>query len=171
MTEVSGRSERLRMRVAPGTALVDEPFEVRVDAAVGSDVRITATMFDGAGQRWSSEATYIADPTGAVTTRRDAPIGGSYRTADTSGLLWSMSPAGDEGVSGTTRDDTAPFDITITASSNDATVPTTARRIVLADEVDARPIDGSRCVGEAHPFRRTDPHRADRRPRARGLGR
>lgn len=86
--------------------MIQEPtFEVRVDPpvaplAVRRNITVTGAT-PGAvvtvrsttrrlGVEWASQASFLADATGAVDLANDAPVSGRYRVADSMGLIWSQ---------------------------------------------------------------------------------
>src|SRR5215471_1052993 len=80
-----------RIAVAPARVLLDERFSVRLSGfEPGSQVTVRARMPDDAGRTWQSSATFAADASGAVDVDAQRPISGSYDSADTMGLIWSM---------------------------------------------------------------------------------
>jgi dienelactone hydrolase len=95
---VAGCSQRqatLRLTADPPTGLYDAPLTVRVAGAqAGQRVRLDASATDREGRVFSSNATFVADPTGTVDVTSAAPVAGSYTGAHATGLLWSMVPEG-----------------------------------------------------------------------------
>lgn len=80
------------LEVSPQQVLMGEPVEVRVNGLPpGQAAALTVSGHDQFGNLWSSEGTFKADATGSIDTARHAPIEGSYRGIDQSGLFWSMS--------------------------------------------------------------------------------
>lgn len=74
--------------------LFDGPLHVRVvGVRPGQAVTINASATDIDGQPWQSTATFVAGPGGTVEVASTAPVGGSYRVASATGLLWSLAPS------------------------------------------------------------------------------
>jgi dienelactone hydrolase len=81
----------MRIEAAPLDAMYDEPISMRIAGLPPSRaVAVSAEARDGAAHRWSSHATFVADPDGAIDMARVSPAAGSWHLADASGLLWSM---------------------------------------------------------------------------------
>jgi len=81
------------IEVAPARALADELVVIRANGLdPGERVAIRAELTDGAGQRWASQAEFLADQQGSVDASRQAPVGGSYKEVSAMGLIWSMMP-------------------------------------------------------------------------------
>jgi dienelactone hydrolase len=82
------------LQVVPDHAMVDESVSVRAGGLEpGEKIVIHATLVDGAGKHWTSEARFLADTQGAVDTSKQAPVSGSYKEISSTGLIWSMKPA------------------------------------------------------------------------------
>jgi dienelactone hydrolase len=80
-------------QIEPQPALIDRRLHIRVvGLAPRGSVTIHASQADDGGQRWVSQATFIADDSGMVDVTTDAPISGSYSGVDGMGLIWSMMP-------------------------------------------------------------------------------
>ncbi len=81
----------MRIEATPRSAMFDEPVRIRLTGfPAAREVTITASARDGQDRRWSSEATFLTDGGGEVNLEHQAPGSGSYRNADSHGLLWSM---------------------------------------------------------------------------------
>jgi dienelactone hydrolase len=81
----------VQLQVTPADALYDEPVEIRLTGFPPQrEVSVTALAKDGQGRRWSSEATLVTDSGGELDLAWQAPRSGSYRCADSNGLLWSL---------------------------------------------------------------------------------
>jgi dienelactone hydrolase len=92
-----GPSQQARpiLNLDPVVAPVEAPLSIRLKGLEPSQlVTLRSHTSDQAGQTWSSSATYKADGGGVVDLSRTKPVAGSYDTADTMGLLWSMTPDG-----------------------------------------------------------------------------
>lgn len=81
------------MEVTPNHALSDESVVIRANGLQPNErVTIQAALVDGAGQRWTSQAEFLADAQGAVDASGQAPLKGSYDEVSAMGLVWSMKP-------------------------------------------------------------------------------
>jgi dienelactone hydrolase len=84
-----------RLHLSPPAPSLDTVLRIRLDGLpAGGQVTIRASQSDPRGRPWRSAASFTASADGTVDLSRDAPAGGSYRTADPMGLVWSMEPAG-----------------------------------------------------------------------------
>lgn len=85
----------VRLEVTPNPVPVDQPFAVRV-TGLEPDVRVTlrAAVPDALALQWWSEGTFIADRGGVVDLAAQAPVEGTWTTADPTGLVWSAAPSG-----------------------------------------------------------------------------
>jgi len=82
------------LTVEPPRALDDEVVAIRAAGLDGGErVAIRAELTDGMGHRWSSQADFVADASGAVDVAKQAPLSGSYKEVSAMGLVWSMMPA------------------------------------------------------------------------------
>ena len=81
----------LDLEASPLDAPVDQPVSIRVRGLSPSEVvTLRATTEDANGHAFTSWARFRADSTGVVDAARSEPLDGTYRSADASGLLWSM---------------------------------------------------------------------------------
>jgi|SRR5208282_3433843 len=81
----------MRIDATPHDTMYDEPIRIRLSGFLPlRGVTIEASAVDGMGRRWASSATFLTDASGEVDLEREAPHSGPYRTADATGLLWSM---------------------------------------------------------------------------------
>jgi dienelactone hydrolase len=81
------------IEVTPNHVLSDETVAIRANGLQPNErVTIQATLVDGKGQSWSSQAEFLADAQGAVDVSHQAPVKGSYDEASAMGLVWSMKP-------------------------------------------------------------------------------
>src|SRR3954469_25643779 len=115
-----------RIVVEPTRVLVDERISVRLDGfEPGQTVTLRARMNDDQARAWESSATFAADADGSVDVGAQRPLAGSYDSADSMGLIWSMRPVGDaEGARGFVKTSLAPTVVTLTAEAGDQTVAT-----------------------------------------------
>ena len=82
----------MRIEASPVNALYDEPVSIRLDGFPAvTKVVVRASADDDLGRRWSSHAEFFTDADGELDLTLQAPIEGSYRVADATGLLWSMT--------------------------------------------------------------------------------
>lgn len=81
------------LQVSPSRVLVDEPTTIRAAGLQPSEhVSIQASLTDGAGQPWASQAEFAADAKGVVDLSIQSPLSGSYSDVSATGLIWSMMP-------------------------------------------------------------------------------
>ena len=81
------------LEVSPARVLADESASIRAQGLKpGERVTLRAELTDGAGQRWKSEADFIATPEGAVDPSQQDAVAGSYKGVSAMGLIWSMRP-------------------------------------------------------------------------------
>ena len=87
------------LEVAPNRVLLDEVATIRAAGLQPNErVSIHAELTDGAGDRWSSQADFVADAQGVVDTSKQPPVAGSYKKDASAplqamGLIWSMTPS------------------------------------------------------------------------------
>ncbi|MBV6289298.1 acyl-CoA thioesterase/bile acid-CoA:amino acid N-acyltransferase family protein [Pseudomonas aegrilactucae] len=87
-----------RLSVTPRDGLLDEPRRIRVQGlAPGARVTLSARTLRGHGQYWASQATFVADASGAIDLQHDAPVAGDYSGVSPLGLLWSQRPEAGQG--------------------------------------------------------------------------
>jgi dienelactone hydrolase len=81
------------IEIVPERVMLDEPASVRASGLQPNQrVTIRAELVDGDGERWKSEAEFVADNQGGVDTSKQPAIAGSYKGISASGLIWSMLP-------------------------------------------------------------------------------
>ncbi|ALM86705.1 acyl-CoA thioesterase/bile acid-CoA:amino acid N-acyltransferase family protein [Bordetella sp. N] len=81
------------LEVSPADALIDEARRIVLRGITpGARVTVRARTPRGHGVAWTSEAQFRADDQGVVDLGRQAPLQGSYTSADAMGLLWSQVP-------------------------------------------------------------------------------
>src|SRR5208282_2884348 len=74
--------------------MVDEPASIRASGLQPNQrVTIRAELVDGAEERWTSEAEFVADGQGGVDLSKHPAVAGSYKGISASGLIWSMMPS------------------------------------------------------------------------------
>jgi dienelactone hydrolase len=79
--------------IQPVNALADESVTIQASGLEpGQLITLTASMSDDFNRKWQSSAAFIADDDGMVDVAAQAPITGTYSTADPMGLFWSMLP-------------------------------------------------------------------------------
>jgi dienelactone hydrolase len=128
--------------VNPAEGLVDQPLSVQIRGiAPGREVTLRATARPRGGDTaWTSWATFVAGPDGAVDLAHQAPIAGSYAGVDRNGLLWSLRPASDAGQR-TIADGITPVELQLAAEVEGATVAAASVvRRAVAPQVTIRPI-------------------------------
>jgi dienelactone hydrolase len=81
------------LEVVPARVMADESTGIRATGLQPDErIAIRAELTDGAGQRWTSQAEFVASPQGAVDASQQAPAAGSYKEVSAMGLVWSMLP-------------------------------------------------------------------------------
>jgi dienelactone hydrolase len=81
------------LEIVPRRLMMDESAVIRVTGLQPTEqVVIAASLVDGAGQSWKSEAEFLADAQGVVDLSRQAPLKGSYKGQSAMGMIWSMMP-------------------------------------------------------------------------------
>lgn len=115
-----------------------EPVELEATLRVDPDHRLRA---------W---ATFFTDSAGGADLSDQAPVNGSYHTADANGLVWSMVPDGDWEFPGMSplqaprpfrQDSLHPYRIEFTATACGQRATASAERLVLADGVRVVQVD------------------------------
>jgi dienelactone hydrolase len=80
--------------VTPKRVMIDESASIRATGLQPNQrVTIRAELVDGADERWTSEAEFVADGQGRIDTSRHPALAGSYKGVSASGLIWSMMPS------------------------------------------------------------------------------
>jgi acyl-CoA thioester hydrolase/bile acid acetyltransferase-like protein len=91
------RRLRMRFEIQPSDGPADEAPSVRVvDGPAESEVEITVAATDAKDHRWESRNLLRTDPAGTVDLSRNAPVSGSYGSADPAGPIWSMRFASED---------------------------------------------------------------------------
>ena len=142
---------------APETSANDEPVTVRITgASPGEPVELAATLEDGDGVEWSSQATFTADENGVVDATEHAPESGGYDGVARMGWLWSM-----------TTDADAPFprfedltrvNVDLRASTEADSTERTITRVLFDDGVISRDVDHDGLVGALYVPAGDGPH-------------
>jgi hypothetical protein len=79
--------------VEPQSALSDTPVSIILSGfEPESELTLRAQTTDEAGVLWESYAVFGVAGDGSVDVARQAPLEGTYETADPMGLFWSMQP-------------------------------------------------------------------------------
>ena len=151
----------LQLEVAE-TSLLDDRLDIRVTHAptVGT-VTLRAAATDEEGVAWRSYAVFRSDDSGIIDLGRQAPLEGTYQTADAMGLFWSMKPsASDPEIF--QKAGSNPLQVTLTAEV-EGTIMAERQivRQVITDEVERIPLDPDE-LGIAGTFFR--PRTAERPP-------
>jgi dienelactone hydrolase len=90
-----GRVAAQTLQVVPARVMADETAAIRAGGLEPNErVTMRAELTDGGGQRWASQADFLADAQGTVDTSRQTPVAGSYKEVSAMGLVWSMMPVG-----------------------------------------------------------------------------
>lgn len=83
-----------RLSVTPARVRIDQPLAIRLTGlSAGQSVTLYCHYPDASGQDRQSQATFRADPQGAVDLASQAPIAGAYSSyagVDPMGLVWSV---------------------------------------------------------------------------------
>lgn len=113
-----------KLILEPSDALNDEPISVHIEGlAPGQQVTISAMLRnEDASIRWTGEIVAQAGDAGAVDLSTQAPLSGSYTTADSNGLLWSLTPEAGSAGGRTASDGLNPLTLELTASIDGAVV-------------------------------------------------
>ncbi len=94
---LSGDPGAFGFTVVPESALIDESISVQLTGLVpGEKVVLRAQTEDADGREFRSWARFRAGNAGRLDLAIVAPDAGSYRSIDSSGLLWSMRAKPDE---------------------------------------------------------------------------
>jgi dienelactone hydrolase len=126
-----------RIHISPERPAIDTTLEVTVDCLPpAAAVTVRATSSDGQGRTIASCATFEADATGSVDLTTAVPTSGTYRDADSTGLLWSMSPVPDAATADRPHGILPPSSLALTAELDGVAVATaTVERLRLPDDV------------------------------------
>ncbi len=82
------------LEVSPQRVMMDEPASIRASGLEANQrATIRAELLDGADERWTSQADFVADGQGSIDTSKHPAIAGSYQGISASGLIWSMLPS------------------------------------------------------------------------------
>lgn len=85
----------VRLSVLPAASVEDQPVDVSARGLGPHEiVSLSVASTDARGVRWTSAATFAANGSGMVDTRRDAPRAGAYTGAWGTGLIAMMRPTG-----------------------------------------------------------------------------
>ncbi|MGG3837726.1 acyl-CoA thioester hydrolase/BAAT C-terminal domain-containing protein [Paenibacillus thiaminolyticus] len=154
---------QLQFEVAE-TSLLDDRLDIRVrHAPTAGTVTLRAATTDEEGVAWRSYAVFRSDDSGVIDVGRQAPLEGTYRTADAMGLFWSMKPSA-SAPEIFQKAGSDPLQVTLTAEI-DGTIVAERQlvRQVIADEVERIPLNPDE-LGIAGTFFR--PRAVERRPPA-----
>jgi len=90
---MKGGSIQPELKVFPQQVLIGDPISIAVRGlSAGQNVSLNVNGKDQFGNTWFSTASFRADGAGTVDPSRDAPIEGSYKGVDQSGLFWFLTP-------------------------------------------------------------------------------
>lgn len=82
------------LEVVPKRVMMDESASIRACGLQANQrVTIRAELVDGADERWTSAADFVADDQGSIDTSKHPAAAGSYQGISASGLIWSMLPS------------------------------------------------------------------------------
>ena len=140
----------IEIHVEPQRSMVDEPLAIRVTGLRPGDlVTLRASQTDDLARTWHAHAIFIANSSGEVEVREQAPQSGTYADADAMGLIWSMALDADEPNQGPFfRQQPTPLPVELVAEIDGAAVVrTTAERLYVADGVERIPVRDEGLVG------------------------
>jgi len=84
----------VHLDAGPVVAAAVDPVHISISGLPAAAlVTVQARALDRAGQPWESAAVFRASAAGALDLGSAVPVSGSYHTADSAGLLWSLEPA------------------------------------------------------------------------------
>jgi dienelactone hydrolase len=143
--------QRAHFDIPRTDVLVDESIPITVSGLPPNATTIVR-LRGGAGDAWTSNATFIADANGQIDVARMTPVHGrDYKERDAMGLFWSAEQHRDTGAIESRDDDDAPAtpeSWTLSAEVNGETVArTTLRRRAVAGDVRVTPVRASGLVG------------------------
>ncbi len=148
----------MHIEITPAVGPADHPIAIRVfDAQPRGRVTVTAETVDRDGRTWASEALFLAGEDGSFDLTKEAPLQGSYSTADPVGLITSLAPKGPGAASIFTPPDPSGYRITV--SAGDAP-PSDAVRRFQAPEVEARVVAEGEVQGTLYAAGGTEPRPA-----------
>lgn len=152
------------IEITPSSAFVGENVKIVLRGfAKNQLVSVRAWTTNTLGQVWAAHAEFRTDRHGRVDLATQAPLSGTYRHADASGLFWSMSlPAGEKVMAESIRKPfkSKPTTIEFSATVNDEIVATVVmQRALLAPGVKRIPVheDGLRGILFVPPGRKPHP--------------
>lgn len=94
---MSDRSNTPTITVDPPSALIDIAVDIRLHGFGARElVTVRARTTDAARRVYTSAVVVITDANGEVDLSTATPLAGSYLKADSTGLLWSLSPGEDD---------------------------------------------------------------------------
>ncbi|MBV9132197.1 MAG: acyl-CoA thioesterase/BAAT N-terminal domain-containing protein, partial [Chloroflexi bacterium] len=140
----------IEIHVEPQRGMVDEPLAIRLTGLRPGDlVTLRASQTDDLARTWRAHAIFIANSSGEVEVREQAPQSGTYADADAMGLIWSMALDADEPNQGPFfRQQPTPLPVELVAEIDGAAVVrTTAERLYVADGVERIPVRDEGLVG------------------------
>jgi dienelactone hydrolase len=81
------------LEVEPKTSLNTDPLRIKATGLrPGSHAELVLEMTDESEINWESAATFKVDADGVVDPALKAPVSGSYKGVDPTGLFWSLAP-------------------------------------------------------------------------------
>ena len=90
----AGAAAAQTLEVTPNRVLIDESAAIHASGLQpGEHVSIRASLEDGGGNTWESQAEFASDDKGNIDSSKQAPVAGSYKDVSSMGLVWSMMPA------------------------------------------------------------------------------
>ncbi|HXJ84606.1 MAG TPA: acyl-CoA thioesterase/bile acid-CoA:amino acid N-acyltransferase family protein [Candidatus Methylomirabilis sp.] len=137
------------IEVTPTRSLVDEPMRIAVGGAPpGGRVIVRAALRDDAAQRWASWGAFVADGAGQADLAKQAPIDGTWDTADPLGLFWSMRDEGQPpGRVAFVKRAVTPLEVEITAEADGKTTASSIERQTVSPDVERMDLRAHGLVG------------------------
>ena len=87
-TEMGHSSDSAVLELHPSSGMADGPFHVTVlSLPPGCQVKLTSSLVSERGGEFRCECVYVADRYGAVDTRVQSSVGGTFEGIQSTGLL------------------------------------------------------------------------------------
>lgn len=125
-----------RIEVVPADGLIDEPLDIRLSGLKpGEHVTVRARVeFNQAGT-WSTSAVYEADAHGALDLNAQAPVSGSFASADANAFIWSLRPDDPATNARSLAEGLAPYEPRFTVETSGGVIERTIVRRAVAEDV------------------------------------
>ena len=136
------------LELHPSSGMADGPFHVTVRSLPpGCQVKLTSSLLDESGGEYRCDCVYVADRSGAVDTRVQSSVGGTFQGVEPTGLLDHLVPVV-QGRRLLKRDVTTPWLVTVQLHREGAAVVTrVAERRYLAPGVTVQEVEVGRLRG------------------------